>query len=486
MKLWINFQKYWDWKFNKKVLLMMLPLVIQSMIVAFVNILDTIFISVFNPEQLTGLGLTNDIFILLIYSFWAISSAGGIYTSQYLGKKNYEKVAETTRIKLILVLILAVIYFLLITFLRKTLINFIVNLDHNLSSLERNDIVKSGEQYLKIINYTTWFVGISLIFYNTMYECGDVWIPLYINLLPLVINAILDPIFIKVLGWGVEGAAWATVIARAVELIIIVGVLIWQKPVYYPGWKIYQTTWNLWKKILKSFVFIFLANALFGLSLLIQKMILLKEGFLDRSYQAAILTFSIISIFYSVFNGYYVVVPYFIGRKLGANQIEAAKRNFSKLLRLALILNALIAILIMCSASFILNFFTGDYEIVYIAKLYLVFQGIAFFFLGTSILLFNVLRIGGKNFLSSVVDILCTWIFIVALTWVAFKFLKPDDAVTFNNNWVSITIWVFLIVSLAEAIQFTILFLIFKKVKWANNLVKTKHEGRSVKYVAES
>ncbi|WP_342189854.1 MATE family efflux transporter [Spiroplasma endosymbiont of Dilophus febrilis] len=123
MKLKINWKQYWDWEFNKKVLRMMLPLILQSLIVAFINVLDTIFISIFNSEQLTGLGLTNDMFILLIYSFWAISGAGGIYTTQYLGKKNYAKVAETTRIKLILALILAVVYFTLISTLRTSLIN---------------------------------------------------------------------------------------------------------------------------------------------------------------------------------------------------------------------------------------------------------------------------------------------------------------------------------------------------------------------------
>ncbi|WP_215825778.1 MATE family efflux transporter [Spiroplasma endosymbiont of 'Nebria riversi'] len=115
MKLKINWKQYWDWEFNKKVLRMMLPLILQSLIVAFINVLDTIFISIFNPEQLTGLGLTNDMLILLIYSFWAISGAEGIYTTQYLGKKNYAKVVETTRIKLILALILAVVYFTLIS-----------------------------------------------------------------------------------------------------------------------------------------------------------------------------------------------------------------------------------------------------------------------------------------------------------------------------------------------------------------------------------
>ncbi|WP_215825779.1 polysaccharide biosynthesis C-terminal domain-containing protein [Spiroplasma endosymbiont of 'Nebria riversi'] len=76
---------------------------------------------------------------------------------------------------------------------------------------KKSFISQSANDYLQIINYTTWFLGILLVFYNTMYECGDAWTPLYINFLPLTINAILNPIFIKLFGCG---AAWSTFFAR--------------------------------------------------------------------------------------------------------------------------------------------------------------------------------------------------------------------------------------------------------------------------------
>lgn len=48
-----------------------------------------------------------------------------------------------------------------------------MNLDNHLPEDKKNLISQSANDYLQIINYTTWFLGISLIFYNTMYECGD-------------------------------------------------------------------------------------------------------------------------------------------------------------------------------------------------------------------------------------------------------------------------------------------------------------------------
>lgn len=478
MKLAINFKKYWDWDFNKNALKMMLPLVFQSIFIALTNILDTIFIAHYNPEALTALGITNDLFILLIYSFWSVSSVGGIYTTQYLGKKNFVKVKETTKIKLILVLILAIFYFTLLSLIKESVIDFLLTLDASISIKSLELTGKAANDYLTIINYTTWFVGISLIFYNSMYECGYSWSPLVINFIVFLINLILDPIFIKVLDWGVSGAAWATFIARVVELIIIISVMFYFKHIYVPDWKLWKTSWDLWKKVLRNFIFILLANALFAVSTFIQKMIILKEGYKDYSYQAAILTFSIIGLFYSFFNGYFVIIPYFIGRALGANKIKLAKEIFYKILMLGIILNGTIALIIIVISPFVFNFVKlQDHmeDVVYVAKYYLAFQGIAFFFLSTSILLFNVLRIGGRNFISSVIDILCTWVFIIALTWLAFFLFKRNlTDVEYEKQWISISIWVFLIISLAEIIQLSILVIVFQKVKWANNLVTNK------------
>ena len=44
----------------------------------------------------------------------------------------------------------------------------------------------------------------------------SMWVPLIAS----VVNIILDPIFIEVLGFGIEGAAWATIIARVVAAVV--------------------------------------------------------------------------------------------------------------------------------------------------------------------------------------------------------------------------------------------------------------------------
>ena len=65
------------------------------------------------------------------------------------------------------------------------------------------------------------FIGILFLFgYNfigTVFRSvGDSKTPLYFVLAAVILNTVLDPLFIYVFGWGVEGAAYATILSQGV------------------------------------------------------------------------------------------------------------------------------------------------------------------------------------------------------------------------------------------------------------------------------
>lgn len=77
-----------------------------------------------------------------------------------------------------------------------------------------------AELYIRI-----YFLGIgTLILYNTasgiLQAVGDSRHPLYFLIVSSVINIVLDLVFVAVLGMGIAGAAYATIIAQAVSAIL--------------------------------------------------------------------------------------------------------------------------------------------------------------------------------------------------------------------------------------------------------------------------
>jgi putative MATE family efflux protein len=77
----------------------------------------------------------------------------------------------------------------------------------------RDQALAMGTAYMKIL-----FLGAPLLFFNAFSRAiltgeGDTKTPVVILAASTGLNIVLDPIFIYLLGWGVPGAAWATLVA---------------------------------------------------------------------------------------------------------------------------------------------------------------------------------------------------------------------------------------------------------------------------------
>ncbi len=76
--------------------------------------------------------------------------------------------------------------------------------------------------YLRIITMAFPFVFLSYSFTGIHNAAGLSKIPFYINGLGLVINMILDPLFIFAFHWGTNGAAWATWLSQGVVCLAFI------------------------------------------------------------------------------------------------------------------------------------------------------------------------------------------------------------------------------------------------------------------------
>ena len=79
--------------------------------------------------------------------------------------------------------------------------------------------------YLRVICIGLPFMVLSAFFRSILAGEGDTKIPMTVAALGTVLNIILDPIFIFTLGFGVPGAACATVISQIIVFIIFVYML---------------------------------------------------------------------------------------------------------------------------------------------------------------------------------------------------------------------------------------------------------------------
>ena len=81
-------------------------------------------------------------------------------------------------------------------------------------------VIPGALSYFEIIAPSFIFSNLSVQFRSIMTGEGDTRTPIIIQVTGTILNLILDPLFIFVLGWGLAGAAWATFISQMVVLIV--------------------------------------------------------------------------------------------------------------------------------------------------------------------------------------------------------------------------------------------------------------------------
>lgn len=97
----------------------------------------------------------------------------------------------------------------------------LILLPHLLSMLGAEDAsFDYAVSYLQLTHLASPLGVLAMIFASGLRAAAMAKASMWISLTATLVNIILDPILIEVLGWGIEGAAWATVIARITSFVI--------------------------------------------------------------------------------------------------------------------------------------------------------------------------------------------------------------------------------------------------------------------------
>ena len=169
-------------------------------------------------EALAAIGASFPIIFLMVSLTIGVTMGASIMLAQYFGARDTVRLKKT---------IDTTVIFLLITAVIVTITGLIFS-GPILKVLRTPDAVfPLARQYLKVM-----FAGMLFMFgYNTVSAIlrglGDSKNPLYFLIIASIVNIVLDLLFVMVFHWGVAGAAWATIIAQGVSLVV--GVLYMQR-----------------------------------------------------------------------------------------------------------------------------------------------------------------------------------------------------------------------------------------------------------------
>ena len=194
-----------------------LPLLAGNLFQQLYNMVDTWVVGNFvSNEAFSAVGTVGPIINTLIGFFLGMSSGAGVVISQYYGAHRPEKVHQAVHTAILLTLLLGVVF----TGAGVAMTPLMLDLMKTPA-----EVAPDQTTYL-----TIYFAGImGLLLYNMgsgiLQAAGDSRRPFYFLVVSAVVNTALDLLFVLQFGMGVEGVAYATIIAQAVSAILTMIVL---------------------------------------------------------------------------------------------------------------------------------------------------------------------------------------------------------------------------------------------------------------------
>lgn len=203
--------------FYKSFMILALSLALQNLLTYGVNMMDTLMLGRYSQNAMGGVSLCNQIQFLLQMLVVGAGEGAVVMGSQYWGKKKLEPIPHIIGVALRFGGALAVLLFILVCGWPTRILQLLSN---------DPAVIAEGAKYFSIIRFTYVIFTITNILVASLRSIGVVRIGYMISGSTLVINVCLNYLLIYGnLGFpemGVRGAACATLIARCVELLIVI------------------------------------------------------------------------------------------------------------------------------------------------------------------------------------------------------------------------------------------------------------------------
>lgn len=326
-----------------------------GILVMSLNILvDTIFVG-----QWIGSVAIAAINVVLPVSFFiaalgmSIGIGGSSIISRALGANNSTKALKTFGNQITLTILLTVVM----------VIFGLIYVDGIVPSFGgKGDIFEPAKIYYKIVLYGVPFLALCMMGNTVIRAEGKPKFAMYAMMIPSVGNLILDYLFIKVLDYGMAGAAWATTGSYLLCFIFI----LWFFLSKNSELKINLSHFGLNLPIvseISSLGFVTLARqAVVSITYLFMNNILFELGGESSVTAYAIvgrmLMFALFPV-YGITQGFLPIAGY----NFGAKQYERVKESIYTALKYAAVLATLVFILLMIFPEAITRLFTSDIEV---------------------------------------------------------------------------------------------------------------------------
>jgi len=322
--------------FYRQALMIGVPVMLQSLIQSLVSLVDNFMVAGLGDVKMSGVSIAGQILFVFMVLSNAICAAGGIYMTQFSGAKDRAGMRQALRFKFYLIGAFIALYLLVCFAFPRQILSLMV-----IGNAEAEAILDVGVEYMRLMGFMGVPFCVSVVLATSMREIGQVRVPLVISVIGTLVNTGLNWVLI----YGnlgaprleVRGAAYATLIARFVEMALYV-IYVLRNPQPFMGKRGEKlpTDWKLFGDILRRGWLMLFSEVLWVISETITTAVYNGRGGADVvSGMSA--GWAIVNLLFVSFGGINTATSVIIGKTLGQGQLDEARRQSRWMLSAAVV-----------------------------------------------------------------------------------------------------------------------------------------------------
>lgn len=328
-----------------------LPITLQSFITSSLNLVDTMMVGSLQETAISAVGLANKYMFIFTLCLMGINAGANVFMSQLWGKRDEKGIKTFLGVDITVGMIAAMLF--------GALAFFGPNVIMNIMSGDKAVIVL-GEQYLKIVAVSCLFMSLTQAYSTALRSTEQTKLPMYGSLIGVALNIILNWIFIfgkcGAPAMGVQGAALATMIARLVEMIFIVGMVYCTKNrVAAHIREMFNYKWETMRLYFKTSWSVILNELIFSAGSAAYSVAYAKIS--TNASATMQISGTIIDMFFIFLTGVGTAAAIMIGNKVGAKEEERAKEYAGHVAKLTPLIGIALGIGLWTLAPIVPNWF---------------------------------------------------------------------------------------------------------------------------------
>jgi len=426
-----------------------IPLLLSNALQQLYSITDMFIVGNYiDPEAMASVGITVPIIFALVSFIIGITMGSTVIVSQYFGAKDIVKMKRS---------IDTVIIFIVVAAFTVTIVGLYF-CDDLLRLVKTPDDIFDGAKVFLQIN----LIGLLPLFGINCLSAilrglGDSKTPLYAMLISSGINVALLLAFVPGMGWGIAGAAWATILAQT---LTVIGLILWLNS-KHPFIKITIRKLVFDLQIFRESVRIGLPNGAQQAFVAAGMMAVL--GIVNRFTE----TNSDVLVAYSIVNridtlamapamAFSLAIASFVGQNIGARKLYRIPSGLIAALVMASVVTIIISIITVIFATPLIKIFSTEItpDVIAVGRRYLFIVCPCTVIFSIMFVLNGVMRGAGDTLVPMFITLFSLWIIRIPLA----SFLS--DHMGTDGIWLSIPI--------AWCVGATCAFFYYRTGRWKN------------------